>query len=231
MPGAARSFFHRLAHARSGAPQQVWFPGWARSARNCSGCCSWRWGLPTLLQAISEWDLGSGRCRLDCSRRTQKLRRPRSRPAERGTGCSNEQPRHPSHTLSFLRHGQIYQSDVLMLQDGDQAFWPCPLFHRLDEFAVGYSLAGCSPALPASASPTGFIFILLIEAVKHRRRRLGSCAVEVSLDVATDKRFYPASALKSRFGATCRPSPARPARDDVPTLARRHIAGDFFCRN
>ena len=106
-----------------------------------------------------------------------------------------------------------------------------PLFHRLDEFAVGYSLGGCSPALPASASPTGFIFILPVEAVKHRRRRLGSCAVEVSRCVATDKRFYPASALKSRFGATCRPSPARPARDDVPTLASRHIAGDFFCRN
>jgi hypothetical protein len=27
--------------------------------------------------------------------------------------------------------------------------------HRLDEFPVGYSLTGCSPALPVSASPTG----------------------------------------------------------------------------
>ena len=26
--------------------------------------------------------------------------------------------------------------------------------HRLDEFPAGYSLAGCAPALPASASPT-----------------------------------------------------------------------------
>ena len=126
IPGAARSFFHRLARARSGAPQQVWFPCRARSAGDCVGCCSCRRGLPTLLQAISEWDLGSGRCRLDCSRRTQKLRRPRSRPAERGTGCSNEQLRHPSHTLSFLRHGQIYQSDLLMLQDGGEAFRPRP---------------------------------------------------------------------------------------------------------
>src|SRR5579864_6296004 len=31
-----------------------------------------------------------------------------------------------------------------------------PLPHRLDESATGYSLAGCSPALPASASPAGF---------------------------------------------------------------------------
>jgi len=28
------------------------------------------------------------------------------------------------------------------------------LIHRLDEFPAGYSLAGCSPAEPASASPT-----------------------------------------------------------------------------
>jgi hypothetical protein len=31
IPGAARSFFHRLARARSRAPQQVWFPCRARS--------------------------------------------------------------------------------------------------------------------------------------------------------------------------------------------------------
>jgi hypothetical protein len=31
-----------------------------------------------------------------------------------------------------------------------------PLPHRLDESATGYSLTGCSPALPASASPAGF---------------------------------------------------------------------------
>ena len=28
------------------------------------------------------------------------------------------------------------------------------LAHRLDEFPAGYSLAGCAPAVPASASPT-----------------------------------------------------------------------------
>jgi hypothetical protein len=30
-------FFPRLARARSGAPQKVWFPCWARSAMNCFG--------------------------------------------------------------------------------------------------------------------------------------------------------------------------------------------------
>jgi hypothetical protein len=31
--------------------------------------------------------------------------------------------------------------------------------HRIDEFATGYSSAGCTPAEPASASPADFIFI------------------------------------------------------------------------
>ena len=38
--------------------------------------------------------------------------------------------------------------------------------HRLDEFPVGYSLAGCAPAEPASASPTGSHY-----AAKGRRRQ------------------------------------------------------------
>jgi hypothetical protein len=52
---------------------------------------------------------------------------------------------------SFSRHGEIYR------YAGDcrrgQAFArPSP--QHFDEFPVGYSLAGCSPAEPASASPT-----------------------------------------------------------------------------
>jgi len=56
---------------------------------------------------------------------------------------------------SFLRHKEIYQSD-------ERKRWraqPCgrALAHRLDEFPAGYSLASCSPAELASASPTGLI--------------------------------------------------------------------------
>src|SRR5712691_3950717 len=53
--------------------------------------------------------------------------------------------------MSFLRHTEIYQVE---------ASWrgrnrgPARAL-RLDESPVGYSLAGCSPAAPASASPTG----------------------------------------------------------------------------
>jgi hypothetical protein len=51
--------------------------------------------------------------------------------------------------MSFLRHGEIYHFDGGAIpQDRAPA-------HRNDEFPAGYSLAGCSPAWPASASPAG----------------------------------------------------------------------------
>lgn len=73
--------------------------------------------------------------------------------------------------MSFLRHGEIYRSDGFSkpLEGwglGAASRWSAPgPSHRTrkkerallivrDEFPVGYSLAGCSPAEPASASPT-----------------------------------------------------------------------------
>src|SRR5262245_11413026 len=50
--------------------------------------------------------------------------------------------------MSFFRHGEIYPSD------GGASFPANAPTHRLDEFPVGYSSAGWSPPLPASASPT-----------------------------------------------------------------------------
>ncbi len=56
--------------------------------------------------------------------------------------------------MSFLRHWEIYQVEMLCFgrreRDRDHAHAA-----RLDESPVGYSLVGCSPAEPASASPTG----------------------------------------------------------------------------
>jgi hypothetical protein len=49
--------------------------------------------------------------------------------------------------MSFNRHWEIYPSDE------DASITGVPA-HRLDEFPVGYSLAGCAPAVPASTSPT-----------------------------------------------------------------------------
>ena len=60
-----------------------------------------------------------------------------------------------SERLSFSRHREIYQSDE---QQSERArLCGHALAHRLDEFPVGYSLASCSPAELASASPTALI--------------------------------------------------------------------------
>ena len=56
--------------------------------------------------------------------------------------------------MSFPRHRKIFPSD------GGASLRADASTHRLDEFPAGYSLAGCSPALPASASPTGHHFAL-----------------------------------------------------------------------
>ena len=55
--------------------------------------------------------------------------------------------------MSFFRHEEIYRSDVASRGEGEPAETGSP-DHRLDESPAGYSSAGCSPALPASASPT-----------------------------------------------------------------------------
>ena len=51
--------------------------------------------------------------------------------------------------MSFSRHGEIYRP---MVKPG-QPTVDHPSLHRYDEFPAGYSLAGCAPAEPASASP------------------------------------------------------------------------------
>ena len=59
----------------------------------------------------------------------------------------------PGATMSFFRHEEIYRSDVGSRIEGEPAETGSP-DHRLDESPAGYSSAGCSPAEPASASPT-----------------------------------------------------------------------------
>jgi hypothetical protein len=59
-------------------------------------------------------------------------------------------------TMSFFRHAEIFQSDVGLKPKGEPAQVGSP-DHRLDESPTGYSLAGCSPAEPTSASPVGTI--------------------------------------------------------------------------
>jgi hypothetical protein len=54
--------------------------------------------------------------------------------------------------MSFPRHRKIYQSDE---PEGGRTNGSTSLGdHRSDESSAGYSFVGCSPAEPASASPT-----------------------------------------------------------------------------
>ena len=55
-------------------------------------------------------------------------------------------------TMSFFRHGEIYQSDEGNKRNGEQCK-DRPPAHRPDESPAGYSSASCSPAELASASP------------------------------------------------------------------------------
>ena len=57
--------------------------------------------------------------------------------------------------VSFPRHGEIYRN-AGKLKAGQAFAYPSP--QPFNEFPVGYSLAGCSPAEPASASPTACHF-------------------------------------------------------------------------
>jgi transposase InsO family protein len=58
-------------------------------------------------------------------------------------------------TMSFFRHGEIYRWDEEQENGAPDRSSTPP--HPIDESPAGYSLAGCSPAEPASASPTKVI--------------------------------------------------------------------------
>ena len=77
--------------------------------------------------------------------------------------------------MSFLRHGQIYQSDVSFVSGRERSCLRLrPRLHRFDEFAASYSLAGWSPPEPTSALPAGFIFNQPTETFNHLLRRVAT---------------------------------------------------------
>ncbi len=72
--------------------------------------------------------------------------------------------------MSFSRHGEIYHCDEGHRSEHRWGEGAIPqehaLAHRNDEFPAGYSSAGCSPAVPASASPAGAIILELAPLAK-----------------------------------------------------------------
>jgi hypothetical protein len=83
------------------------------------------------------------------------------------TSAANRRaPNEPA--LSFLRHEQIYRPVRVAFRQRAQQCPTAPASsHRLAESAAGYSLAGCSPAEPASASPTRLIVRRSASTVNH----------------------------------------------------------------
>jgi len=56
-------------------------------------------------------------------------------------------------SMSFLRHGEIYRWDKSNGQKQGEPDRSSSPAHPIDESPAGYSLAGCAPAEPDSASP------------------------------------------------------------------------------
>jgi hypothetical protein len=81
--------------------------------------------------------------------------------------------------MSFLRHEQIYQSDVVScLHSGAGLMRLRPgASHRLDESATGYSSASCTPALLASASPDIAMVSEVTGTVNHHSLEAGESSV------------------------------------------------------
>src|SRR5579864_5675291 len=76
-------------------------------------------------------------------------------------------------SVSLLTDGTVFRGM------GTPALGPTPPAHRLDEFPAGYSLAGCSPALPASASPTGHQYAVMSSCRSRSFHRAANCVLTV----------------------------------------------------
>ena len=75
--------------------------------------------------------------------------------------------------MSLPRHREIFPSD------GGASPAANASAHRLDEFPAGYSSAGCSPALPASASPAGHQYAVMSSCRSSTFHRTANCVLSV----------------------------------------------------
>src|SRR6266852_2317975 len=103
--------------------------------------------------------------------------------------------------MSFLRHLEIYPSD------GDATRVSRVPAHRLDEFPAGYSSAGCSPAEPASASPTEDHFALWAIRSTILFQRAVNCVLTVCVTPGGRRSSTPSTLpfTRSRTSATLTP--------------------------
>jgi hypothetical protein len=83
--------------------------------------------------------------------------------------------------MSFPRHREIFPFDQPQAEssDGSVGLAANAPAHRLDEFPAGYSSAGCSPASPASASPTGYEYAVMSSCRSRTFHRTVNCVLTV----------------------------------------------------
>ena len=133
--------------------------------------------------------------------------------------------------MRFPRHGEIYRSDMAFQTAKNWArsaasrrSAPGPairvrrkarvLLIVRDEFPVGYSLAGCSPAEPASASPTAGHFAMNRSCRPTRNQRVVMCGLTGCLRLGVHRITSPSER------PLCCTSRARAARNAVSHCGR-----------
>ena len=120
---------HENAEIRRGLPQRI-----SRSGRGPGRASASSWKRSTTKNA--------------CTRRSATCPRPSS-----SASCGRKPTRRPLRGSFPYEFSQAWGN--LSSDGGAQPLRDRALAHRHDEFPAGYSLAGCAPAEPASASPAG----------------------------------------------------------------------------
>ena len=114
--------------------------------------------------------------------------------------------------MSFLRHREIYRSDGLGFREsGARSGGLHAPTHRFDEFPAGYSLAGCAPAEPASASPAEQKFTMKAIPRPSFFQRMGKPCLAGCLTSGVHRGSCPADVLRTHLeGALPRDGWERP---------------------
>ena len=99
--------------------------------------------------------------------------------------------------MSFFRHWEIYRFADRFGGRGRNHGHARAL--RLDESPVGYSLVGCSPAVPASASPTGGTLQQWRGLLQPAFRRFHKTNFTRGLTLGA----HPTSSVLNRFNGFC----------------------------
>ncbi len=92
--------------------------------------------------------------------------------------------------MSFLRHPEIYRPMWCFSCRSLRATTAAAPTHRLDEFPTGYSLAGRSPAEPASASPAGHQYAIQSFCRSRTFQRTVNSVLTVCVSSGGKRKFW-----------------------------------------